>query len=283
MFSDERHCVRLIDSFEHEGPNGTHLCMVLEKLGDNLVGLSRRFDFKGVPLPIVRDLTRQMLTSMDYFHRERQLIHTDFKPENVTLTVPLADRDPSTDLTAPWTCKVVDFGNACKTFKQYTHHIQTREYRCPEVLLGQKYGTPADMWSMACVVFELATGDMMFMPRDGPDGAWSREEDHLAQMSELLGPIPERIWKFGMFSRDLFTPEGRLRHIDRLRPWPLVDVLQSKYGMCAEEAEALASFLLPMLAWSPEDRASAQEMLDHPWLVGSALNGQKLPSAAATL
>ena len=29
--------------------------------------------------------------------------------------------------------KVVDFGNACWTHKQFTSDIQTRQYRCPEV------------------------------------------------------------------------------------------------------------------------------------------------------
>ena len=57
-----------------------------------------------------------------------------------------------------WRCAVVDFGNACWTYKQFTQDIQTRQYRSPEVLLGMKYSTPCDMWSMACVVFELVTG-----------------------------------------------------------------------------------------------------------------------------
>ena len=31
-------------------------------------------------------------------------------------------------------CKIVDFGNACWVTKQFTTDIQTRQYRCPEVL-----------------------------------------------------------------------------------------------------------------------------------------------------
>lgn len=30
---------------------------------------------------------------------------------------------------AEWRCKVVDFGNACWTYKQFTDDIQTRQYR----------------------------------------------------------------------------------------------------------------------------------------------------------
>lgn len=33
------------------------------------------------------------------------------------------------------------------------------------MLLGAKYGTAIDLWSLACVVFELVTGDLLFDPR----------------------------------------------------------------------------------------------------------------------
>ncbi|XP_022767198.1 SRSF protein kinase 1-like isoform X2 [Durio zibethinus] len=64
-------------------------------------------------------------------------------------------------------CKLVDFGNACWTFKQFTNDIQTGQYRCPEVILGSNYSTSADLWSFACICFELATGDVLFDPHSG--------------------------------------------------------------------------------------------------------------------
>ena len=51
---------------------------------------------------------------------------------------------------------------------------QPRQYRSPEVLLGARYDTSADMWSMACMVFELVTGDLLFDPHEG-DG-YDRDE-----------------------------------------------------------------------------------------------------------
>ena len=39
-----------------------------------------------------------------------------------------------------------------------------------------------------------------------------------------------------------------------------------KYRFIESEAESLADFLLPMLEWYPEKRATAKEMLEHPWL-----------------
>eukprot|EP01023_Acetabularia_acetabulum_P047160 TRINITY_DN4954_c0_g1_i3.p1 TRINITY_DN4954_c0_g1~~TRINITY_DN4954_c0_g1_i3.p1 ORF type:complete len:529 (-),score=62.62 TRINITY_DN4954_c0_g1_i3:705-2081(-) len=87
-------------------------------------------------------------------------------------------------------CKIVDFGNACWTHKHFTDDIQTRQYRSPEVLLGQGYDTAADIWSFACMVFELVTGDMLFNPKSGR--RYSRDEDHVALIMELLGHMPKK-------------------------------------------------------------------------------------------
>lgn len=70
--------------------------------------------------------------------------------------------------------KIVDLGNACWTHKHFTDDIQTRQYRAPEVLLGAKYDTSADIWSLACIIFELVTGDLLFDPQEGK--SWDREE-----------------------------------------------------------------------------------------------------------
>lgn len=50
------------------------------------------------------------------------------------------------------TVKIADLGNATWTEHHFTDDIQTRQYRCPEVILGAKWGASADVWSVACVV-----------------------------------------------------------------------------------------------------------------------------------
>ena len=58
--------------------------------------------------------------------------------------------------------QVIDFGSSCFEGKQVYSYIQSRFYRSPEVMLGLRYGTPIDMWSLACIMAELYTGYPLF-------------------------------------------------------------------------------------------------------------------------
>jgi len=81
-----KHCfsLQMFDSFFHFGQNGKHFCMVFEVLGKNLLSMMKdEYDFKGIPMPIVREIGRQCLIGLDYMGRICNVIHTDIKPENV--------------------------------------------------------------------------------------------------------------------------------------------------------------------------------------------------------
>uniref|UniRef100_A0A8C1PGS8 non-specific serine/threonine protein kinase n=1 Tax=Cyprinus carpio TaxID=7962 RepID=A0A8C1PGS8_CYPCA len=160
--------------------------------------------------------------------------------------------------------KIADLGNACWVHKHFTDDIQTRQYRSLEVLIGAGYSTPADIWSTACMAFELATGDYLFEPHSGED--YSRDEDHIALIIELLGKIPRKLITNGKYSKEFFTKKGDLRHITKLKPWGLQDVLVEKYEWPREEAQNFSDFLLPMLDLVPEKRATAAECLRHSWI-----------------
>ncbi|CAF96118.1 unnamed protein product, partial [Tetraodon nigroviridis] len=112
--------------------------------------------------------------------------------------------------------------------------------------------------------FELATGDYLFEPHSGDD--YSRDEDHIALIIELLGKVPRKLILAGKYSKEFFTKKGDLRHITKLKPWGLFDVLVEKYEWSKEEAHNFSSFLLPMLDLVPERRATAALCLSHPWL-----------------
>ncbi|XP_017072373.1 SRSF protein kinase 1 isoform X5 [Drosophila eugracilis] len=160
--------------------------------------------------------------------------------------------------------KIADLGNACYEYHHFTEDIQTRQYRSIEVLLGAPYNYTADIWSTACLAFELATGDYLFDPHAGE--SYSRDEDHLAHIVELLGSIPQSVILRGKHGLKYFTSYGSLRNITKLKPWSLMNVLVEKYDWDPVEAKKFSDFLLPMLEYNPVIRASAAECLQHPWL-----------------
>ena len=147
-------------------------------------------------------------------------------------------------------------GNGCWTYHHFTPEIQTRQYRSPEVIIGADYNTSADVWSFACTIFEMITGDFLFEPRQGSN--YDKDDDHLAQMMELLGRMPKNLALSGKNSRKFFDSKGNLRRINGLSYWPLKKVLTEKYLIREDEAKALADFLMPMLGWHHDKRASAQ-------------------------
>jgi serine/threonine-protein kinase SRPK3 len=61
--------------------------MVFEVLGENLLSLIKRYNHRGIPPHLVKQITRQVLMGLDYMHRECGIIHTDLKPENVLVCI----------------------------------------------------------------------------------------------------------------------------------------------------------------------------------------------------
>ena len=94
-------------------------------------------------------------------------------------------QDPVREIVPDLKCKIADLGNACWVSHHYTEDIQTRQYRALEVLLGSGYHTPADIWSTACMAFELATGDYLFEPHSGDD--YTRDEVSKHQSIKCCG------------------------------------------------------------------------------------------------
>ena len=166
--------------------------------------------------------------------------------------------DPSIEV------KICDIGNACWFNHHFSTIIQTRQYRAPEVILGINYNETSDIWSLACMLFELATGDFLFEPRKGE--TFSKNDDHLAQIIEAVGKMPKNFALSGLNSYKYFDKNGKLLRIKKLIYYPIKDILVKKYNFKEKEAKAFSDFLMPMLEYYPDKRASARELLKHPWL-----------------
>ena len=83
-----KHVATLHDSFFHTGPNGRHMCMVFSMLGCNLLSVIKAFNYRGIPVPVVKKMIRGVCMGLDFLHRKCSIIHTDLKPENVLVQFP---------------------------------------------------------------------------------------------------------------------------------------------------------------------------------------------------
>lgn len=427
-------CIDMIDHFIHMGPHGRHYCSTFPIMGPNLLDVLNFFldyhekkkERRGIPIPLVKEISRKLLIGLDFLHHGASVIHTDLKPENIMLQLPRADmslfedqvsnldvlplsmkflsdksdqlegynpqkklKTSSTDLSVrvfngdqeyaeqeklsgaeieeeedePFSAEVeveeyeqfsvqeneaedeeyeqngyqdefqceeeeeeedeyegrsfhngngvdnnyyldekvdqnkqqihergpnsytfywkgnvkinlsshlriviADFGNGCWTHKHFTDNIQTREYRAPETIIGAEYYPNTDIWSAACIIFELLTGDYLFRP-PARDTACSKDVNHLILMEGTVGPMPKNFAITGKYYKRLFDHEGKLRTTEDSVKYTISQILNEEYAFTLQDAEEIQEFLMPMLRYSPKDRVSAFEALQSPWLL----------------
>jgi serine/threonine-protein kinase SRPK3 len=89
--------LRLVSSFQHDGPNGLHVCMLFEVLGCNLLSMIKASNYKGLPLPLVKRIIRDAIVGIDFLHSRCNIIHTDFKLENMMFACRDVERLPPPD------------------------------------------------------------------------------------------------------------------------------------------------------------------------------------------
>ncbi|EAA33510.1 kinase-like protein [Neurospora crassa] len=70
-----------MESFWVEGPNGRHLCLMMEWLGPETTGLARCI---GQCDGMMKDICFQLLEAMEFIH-SKGLCHGDFRPQNILL------------------------------------------------------------------------------------------------------------------------------------------------------------------------------------------------------
>lgn len=93
-------------------------------------------------IPINR-FFKQLCLAVQYCHNHH-IIHRDLKPENVLI------KDEN--------IKLGDFGlakqlNYCHD--RYSYNVVTLHYRAKEILKHEDYGLGVDIWSLACILFEM--------------------------------------------------------------------------------------------------------------------------------
>ncbi|AFR97868.1 cyclin-dependent kinase 1 [Cryptococcus neoformans] len=188
----------------------------------------------GLGPDMVKKFSYQLVKGLYYCHGHR-ILHRDLKPQNLLI-------NKSGDL------KIGDFGLA-RAFgiplRTYTHEVVTLWYRAPEVLLGSRhYSTAIDMWSVGCIVAEMATRQPLF-PGDS-------EIDEIFRIFRVLGTPDEDVWP-GVRGLPDYKPTFPQWH-----PVELGDVIK---GFEADGIDLIAQTLV----YDPAHRISAKRALQHPY------------------
>ena len=196
----------------------------------------KRYMNRRQPLPAttVKRLVFQLLEGLHYCHIHR-VLHRDLKPQNI-----LVD--------AEGTLKIADFGLA-RAFnlplRTFTHEIVTLWYRSPEVLLGtSKYSLAVDLWSVGCIMAELAARKPLFVG--------DSEIGQLFKIFKVLGTPTE----------SSFPGVTQLKDYKETFPrWEGAGLAQSVPSLDGAGQDLLAK----MLCYNPLARISTKDALVHPY------------------
>jgi serine/threonine-protein kinase SRPK3 len=151
--------------------------------------------------------------------------------------------------------KVSDFGESFSSTGPLPKRLHTPiRMLPPESIFEEELGPSADIWTLACTLFEIMADRSLFEPP-------KQDSDYmLADMIQTLGPLPERWWKTWQNRRSHYLDDGS-PNPDSEGPWAPVN-------MTLEERIAPIRLASPGLVAdgskniSPWERASLKELLE---------------------
>ncbi|KAF9046970.1 kinase-like protein, partial [Hymenopellis radicata] len=147
------------------------------------------------------------------------------------------------------------------------HPQASLSVRSPEAILQASCGVSSDLWSLACVIYLLLTGELLFDPGfQCADLGLTPDESHIIQMIEMLGDFPEDLVRRGSESKKWFHSDGSFLMDTTLYPVTLGDVLRQHLALSHDDLNETFDFLARIIRISPSDRASVREMSRHRWL-----------------
>ena len=176
---------------------------------------------------------KQLLSAVAYLH-QNQVMHRDIKPANVLI-------DPQEQVL-----KLADFGLACfiEPNGHYSHHVCSRWYRAPELLFGsRKYDQAIDLWSLGCLLYEMATGTVLF-----------QGDSDILQIVEVFRKLgsPDPVEWPGLA---MLPDYGKIE-------FKQFDTLSWDVVLDGTE-EWLKSIIGAVLIYNPDKRASARNLLEN--------------------
>ena len=299
---NKSHCIKIFEYFHFSQGDKDYFAIIFELLGLSLYDFLKNNSYKGYTMTQVQSFARQIFEGIEFLHRIN-IVHTDLKPENILLVNPeyeritkyddipinisLKDDSESVNNSCISTkcnsnhskektlykklksteIKIIDFGSAVEGRDIGNGIINTRQYRCPEVILDcYKWDDKSDIWSIACILVELYTGELLFRTHNN--------QEHLSLIEKVCGHYPTWMVKGSKFKdlKDLFINCSRHRNdkvVDIRRCGKYSEV---KRALCHQRTisesicprhHAFCKFIQYLLKIDPEERPSASKILRH--------------------
>ncbi|RAL14568.1 uncharacterized protein BO97DRAFT_465080 [Aspergillus homomorphus CBS 101889] len=250
----------ILDKFNIQGPNGNHACLVTSPAR---MSLSEAKDGSWIGLfqiDVARALAAQLVTVTRYMHSQGLLTtkelyerygEPELEPVNLLDGQTPPPGVPKHGVVPIWLGEPTRFQ--------------------PTVPLTFS----SDTWTLACTIWDIVAQRSLF------EGFLTNEDDMTCQQIAALGPLPIEWWDKWEGRADHFNDDGEPINRATSQYRSLGDAFEiniqqprSQAGMPPlelSERDAFFAMLRPMLSFRPEDRPSAQQVLESDWMVNWAI------------
>lgn len=220
------------------------LYLVFEYMEKNLYQLITERHNKKLCEGQIRYILWQTLQGVAYMHKYG-FFHRDLKPENL-----LVNNEK---------IKIADFGLAreIRSIPPYTDYVSTRYYRAPECIMkSTNYNSPVDIWAVGCIMAELYNFKPIFYG--------GSEKEVLFRIASIIGPPNNLNWGEGLILA---------KKIGVNFPATLSNSTSLNQLIPDASSDAL-DLLSEMLKWDPNKRATAPNLLNHPFFTGHPISSR---------
>ncbi|CAG8309659.1 unnamed protein product [Penicillium nalgiovense] len=148
--------------------------------------------------------------------------------------------------------RLSDFGEARIGPGPYDYPAMPMPYRAPEIVLQVPWGYPAcDLLGLDSLFSADHTAGDMYEPA------------HLAELIAVLGPPPAAFLALNPEKAARFWDEdGKWKDVVPIPEKGMLESLEGQMGLPL----AFVKFMRRTLTWMPDERATAKDLLEDPWL-----------------
>jgi len=251
-------CVGMLDYFDFHG----HMCIAFEMLGKSVFDFLKENNYNPYPIEQVRQMSYELCYAVNFLHKNR-ITHTDLKPENILFKNSSYDEINGVRIVRNAEIRLIDFGSATFNHEHHSLIVSTRHYRAPEVIMEITWAQPCDVWSIGCIVYEMALGKTVFQTHEN--------REHLAMMERVVGRFPTRMaresrvkyFRRGVLDWDPGSLNGQFV---RQNCKPLLDnIPEDKVGEEKEDWVDMFNLIKKMFIYEPSRRLTLPEAVRHPF------------------